>query len=113
MKQTRAAEYAEDGSIKISCVEAVFEETFRGHYIQSSDVNFISHIDGTHLKSRRDLVNHNRQHGVSNDLDSLREQTARANEPIRLSQRERKNNIADAYERASSSGFSRRVEYSE
>ncbi len=92
-------------------VEVVKQEPYRGHFVQSSDVDFISPVSGAHIRTRQQLVDHNKRHGVSNDLDSLREQTARANEPVRLSKRERKDNIADAFERASSSGFSRRVDY--
>ena len=94
-------------------VEIIWERSPRGPFIQTDDVNFISPIDGSHVRSRKQLVDHNKRHGVSNDLDSLREQTARARDPKTLSSRERKDNIADAYERASSSGFSRRVEYEE
>ena len=93
--------------------EVVKQKTHRGHFVLTSSVDFISPISGEHIRSSRQLAEHNKQHGVSNDLDSLREQTTRAREPVRLNARERKDNIADAYERASSSGFSRRVEYDE
>ena len=113
MKQTRPTEYAEDGSILNSGLEEVHQSAYAGHFVQSDNVDFISPVDGTRIDSKRKLDNHNRQHGVSNDLDSLREQTQKASQPKTLSPRERKNQIADAYERASSSGFSRRVEYDE
>ena len=92
-------------------VEIVKRKPVPGVFIHVDDVDFISPVDGTRIRNSRELIDHNKRHGVSNDLDSLREQTARANEPVRLSKRERKDNIADAFERASSSGFSRRVDY--
>jgi len=58
-------------------VEVVRQDPYRGHYLRISDVDFISPVDGSHIGSRQQLVDHNKKHGVSNDLDSLREQTQR------------------------------------
>ena len=38
---------------------------------------FVSHVDGSYISSNSQLREHNKKHGVSNDLDSLREQTQR------------------------------------
>lgn len=85
----------------------------RQSIIQVSHVDFVSPVDGSHIRNSRELVEHNKRHGVSNDLDSLREQTARAQEKTPFSRRERRDAIADSIERASSSGYSRRVPYDE
>ena len=111
MKQTRAAKYDENGKIIQSCVEACEAAAFRGHFVRSGNVDFISPIDGSHIRNSQQLVDHNKRHGVSNDLDSRRQQTADANKPMKLSKTERRDDINDAIERASSSGFSRRVNY--
>ena len=111
-KQVRPIEYADDGSIKKSGLVQAPQESARGLLVHVDNVDFISPVDGTHIRSSRELVDHNKRHGVSNDLDSLREQTSRANEQIAgLSQRERKDMINDAINQVSSSGYSRRKNY--
>ena len=77
-----------------------------GHYIRGVFDPYVSPIDGTVIKSRGGLAEHNKRHGVTNDLDHLREQSQRKPE---LSKQERKDAIADAMERVSSSGFHREV----
>ena len=37
----------------------------------------ISPVDGSRIRNRAELVTHNRVHGVTNDIDSLREQGER------------------------------------
>ena len=110
-KQVRPAEYADDGSIKKSGLVQASNESARGLLIHVDNVDFISPIDGSHIHNSRELVDHNKKHGVSNDLDSLREQTERAGNKNHLSRRERKDAINDAMHRVSSSGFSRREQY--
>lgn len=78
------------------------------HFVQSDIEPFTSHVDGSHIRTRRDLVEHNKRNGVSNDPDSLKEQAQRANAPKRDSRAERyakRMAIKDAIERTQSSGF--------
>lgn len=85
-------------------------------HIHVDHVDFVSPITGTRIRNNRELLEHNKKHGVSNDLDSLRDQTAKANAPKTESREtihQRKLAIVDAIERASSSGFHRKVEYDE
>ena len=79
----------------------------KGHFIRGSFQPYISPIDGSVIKSRGGLEEHNKRNGVSNDLDHLREQAQRR--PEDSSKQERKDAIADTIERMSSSGFNRRV----
>ena len=109
-KQTGATEYAQDGSIKVSAMVPAVQGSARRLLIHINNVDFVSPIDGSHIRNSRQLADHNKRHGVSNDLDSLREQTAKA-KPQEFSVKKRKDDINDAIERASSSGFSRRVRY--
>ena len=110
-KQIRPTVYAEDGSIKVSCLVECESVQSRGLLIHVDHVDFVSPVDGSHIRTGKQLIDHNKRHGVSNDLDSLREQTQRANETTVLSKSERKDAINDAMHRVSSSGFSRRVRY--
>lgn len=61
-----------------------------------------SPIDGRLLRNRSDLAAHNREHGVTNDPDSLREQTERAikarAKPYVGSREERREAVARAIE---------------
>ncbi len=85
-------------------------------HIHVDNVDFVSPIDGSRIRNNRELVSHNRKHGVTNDLDSLREQTQKARagkSETRETAHERKLAIVDAIERASSSGYHRKVEYDE
>jgi|TARA_R110000796_G_scaffold134980_1_gene251098 MFS superfamily sulfate permease-like transporter len=73
---------------------------------------FVSPIDGTIISSRPVLVEHNRRHGVTNDLDSLKEKTSRemaraGNIKAGGTRKERVAEIRNAIERASSSGYHR------
>ncbi len=82
-----------------------------GHYVRRDIEPFVSNVDGSVISGAKGLREHNKRNGVHNDMDFIREQTARANEPKVLSSHERKGMIADAIERTSSSGFSRRINY--
>ena len=42
------------------------------HYIGNSFEPFVSSVDGSRIRTRKQLVEHNRRNGVSNDPDSLR-----------------------------------------
>jgi hypothetical protein len=76
---------------------------------------FRSPIDGTMINTRVDLENHNRRHGVTNDLDSLRENTKRHLERGRAApasaKKERINALIEAYDRTQSSSHQRQVRY--
>lgn len=71
--------------------------------------------DGTKLRSQADHAAFLRNTGQTNELDSIREQRGRemdrANNPMKARDPNRKAQINDAIERASSSGYSRRAEY--
>jgi hypothetical protein len=101
---------------KTGKLHEITQDSGKSHsnFISIADVNFVSPIDGSHIRNIRELNEHNKRHGVSNDLDSLREQTAkemgRHNRPFSTS-RERKEAINDAIERVSSSGFRRNIQY--
>lgn len=74
---------------------------------------FLSPVDGSRIRTRGELAQHNLKHGVTNDIDSLREQGLRhANrKPDTGPRKERIAALVDAYERVQSSGFGRRIEY--
>ena len=76
---------------------------------------FKSPIDGRIISSRVQLENHNRQHGVSNDLDSLRENTKKHLERGRRqpaeAKRERINALIDSYDKTQSSSHQRQGQY--
>lgn len=44
---------------------------------------FVSPIDGSVIRTSTDLANHNRKYKVSNDLDSLKEQTRKHQERMK------------------------------
>lgn len=75
--------------------------------------------DGTKIRNRADAEAHMRHTGMTYELDSLREQqskeNSRANDPnkARRDSMERKAEINDAIERASSSGYHRERHYHE
>ncbi len=48
-----------------------------GPYVHRDIEPFVSPVDGSVISSANQLRDHNKKHGVSNDLDSLREQTQR------------------------------------
>jgi hypothetical protein len=86
------------------------------HYVQGPMEPFTSPIDGTRIANRQQLAEHNRRHGVSNDLDSIREQAKRAQrkgEETPQTRHERKLAIKDAIERVESSGYHRKKQYHE
>jgi hypothetical protein len=74
---------------------------------------FVSPVDGSRVRNRGELAAHNRIHGVTNDIDSLREKGNRElnRKPNTGSKKERVATIVDAMERVQSSGFSRRIQY--
>lgn len=78
---------------------------------------FKSPIDGSAINTRSQLEAHNKRHGVSNDLDSLRERSAQylksQHVDTAVNKRERIAKLVEAYDRASSPDFSRRKQYDE
>lgn len=75
---------------------------------------YISPVDGSVISSRSGERAHNKRHGVSNDQDSLREQTEKAGRTREVSpqeRHERKLAIKDSMERVASSGFHRNIRY--
>lgn len=100
-----------------------FVEVFRDNTasvaprIHADVAPFVSPIDGSIINTRAQLVAHNQRHGVSNDMDSLREKTKHhlANQQGHGVQakdkRERINMLVEAYDRASSPDFQRRKQY--
>ena len=74
---------------------------------------FISPVDGRRVRTVKELGEHNRRHGVTNDIDSLREQGQRElkRKPNTGNKKERVAALLDAYDQVSSSGFSRRIHY--
>lgn len=89
-------------------------ERSTGAFIRDDIQPYVSPIDGTVIGSRSAERQHNSRHGVSNDLESLREKTRQRNAQPVMTERdrhERKLAIKDAIERVSSSGFSRKAQY--
>ncbi len=80
---------------------------------------FKSPIDGTIVNTRAQLLAHNQRHGVTNDLDSLKEKTRihlnsqQGHGKGETSKKERINALVEAYDRASTAGFGRNVQYHE
>lgn len=80
---------------------------------------FKSPIDGTIVNTRAQLMAHNQRHGVTNDLDSLKEKTRlhlenqQGHGKSAASKKERINALVEAYDRASASDFGRNVQYHE
>jgi len=72
-----------------------------------------SPVTGERIANRAQLLDHNKRTGMTNDLDSLREQTRRENEraPDMGSKHERKLAIKDAMEQRRSSGYNRNINY--
>ena len=92
----------------------ITRERSTGAFIRDDIQPYVSPIDGTVIGSRSAERQHNFRHGVSNDIDSLREKTRRQNEqPVQTERdrHERKLAIKDAIERVSSSGYSRKAQY--
>ena len=85
------------------------------HHSVSVFDSFVSHVDGTTIRNSDDLRAHNNRHGVSNDPDSLREQTAQQDNRQHTtgSRQERIAAIRDSMERVQSSGFHREIIYDE
>ena len=83
------------------------------HFVSVDSVAFMSPIDGSRIRNSRELREHNKRHGVSNDLDSLREQTSKemARKHSTGTKKERVEAIRDSIERVQSSGFHRNVQY--
>ena len=82
--------------------------------VRSDIAPYLSPLDGSVVSGRRAEREHNIRLGVSNDLDSLREQSARAlagKTETRQDKHERKLSIKDSIERAESSGFHRHKQY--
>ena len=83
--------------------EVVRPKTARSHFIHGDFSGFVSSVDGSYIANAGQLADHNKRHGVSNDLDHLREQSK--HRPRQESQAERKEAIRDTMERMESSGF--------
>lgn len=77
---------------------------------------FKSPIDGSIINTRAQLNAHNARHGVSNDLDSLRQKTDEYNKSrtgqMQGSKKERINALVEAYDRAAA-GQGRHIQYHE
>jgi hypothetical protein len=92
-------------------------EVERGHRKETvgyaSFESFVSPIDGRRVRNVKELTEHNRRHGVTNDIDSLREKGRRElnRKPNTGNKKERVAALVDAYDRVQSSGFSRRIKY--
>lgn len=73
----------------------------------------ISPVTGEHIRSATQLREHEKRTGMTNDLDSLREQAQRESTRKHKTgtRQDRLNGLLDSWERAESSGYSRRVEY--
>ena len=85
-----------------------------GPVVRSDSGSFVSPIDGSIVNGNAGLREHEKRTGQTSDLDSLREHSARAGERPKLTERDkrqRKDQIANAMERAQSSGFHRHVQY--
>ena len=95
-------------------VEIVTERS-TGAFIRDDIQPYVSPVDGTVISSRSAERQHNSRHGVSNDLDSLREQSAKSLERKSINTAEEKHQrklaIKDSIERASSSGYHRHIQY--
>ncbi len=92
----------------------IIRERSTGTFIRDDIQPYVSPIDGSVISSRSVERQHNFRHGVSNDLESLKEKTRKQNEQPVMTNRdrhERKLAIKDAIERVSSSGFSRKAQY--
>jgi len=84
--------------------------------VRSDIAPYVSPVDNSVISGRRAEREHNIRHGVSNDLDSLREQAAKSNQPRTetvATRHARKLAIKDSMERAESSGFHRHINYDE
>ncbi len=92
-------------------------EVVRGHRKENVGYDsfepFVSCVDGSRIRNRGELAEHNLRHGVTNDIDSLREKGQREmnRKPNTGTKKERVAAIVDAMERVQSSGFSRRIQY--
>ena len=84
-------------------IEVVRSRVKDSHFIRLPFFGFISPIDGSGISSEKQLAEHNRKHGVTNDLDHLREQSQQRRP--QESRAERREDIRDTMERMSSSGF--------
>lgn len=73
----------------------------------------ISPATGERIANRAQMADHNRRTGLTNELDSLRQQTNNEinRKPYTGTAHERKTAIRDAMEQVSSSGFHREVQY--
>lgn len=94
------------------------DEPFRpieAPYIRGDFKPFVSPVDGSVINTSRDLANHNKRHGVSNDPDSLLEKTTQYLDSygkVDESQKgERIDALVEAYDRASVPGFNRKKEH--
>ena len=108
-RQTGKTEYDSKGKIIRSGVSKLSDgSTDRHHFVGGVFESIVSPIDGRVISNREQLANHNRQHGVTNDLDSLKEQSARSRQTKEYSRQDRIAVIRDAVERVQSSGYNRR-----
>lgn len=105
--QTGKTEYAEDGSILRSGVNAVSGgDEAHLHFIGGAFVPFNSPIDGRYISNGKDLERHNRKHKVINDLDQIHQKTADHQKlHVGSTTAERKAAIRDTMERMQSSGY--------
>ena len=88
----------------------------RLHFVRGDSDSFVSPVNGDIVTGNRQLREHEKRTGMTNDLDSLREQAANSGKtaaPTTRQRRDMRDTIADSMERASSSGFHREVRYDE
>jgi hypothetical protein len=102
--------YDEQG--KKTWVEKPRKAAARFHSVHSDIDTFVSPVDSSVVNGRADLREHERRTGLTNDPDSLREQSARelaraAKHPTAGTRRERIELIRQEFERHQSSGNNR------
>ena len=83
----------------------------RHHFVRGDFGDAISPHDGRPISGNRQLREHEKRTGLTNDLDSLRSQANHTTAPP--SRREMRDAIADSIDRVSSSGFHREIRYDE
>jgi hypothetical protein len=73
----------------------------------------VSPVTGERIANRQQMADHQRRTGMTNDMDSLREQTRKelTRKPDTGTRKERITAIRTALEKASSSGYHRTVQY--
>jgi len=110
--QTGKTEYAEDGSILRSGFDAVQEGVeAHNHFVHGDITAFRSSVDGSIISDRKQLAEHNRKHGVTQDSfkDRIAARTAERENLFggRYKDSTRRADIRDAVERCRGEGDNR------